>query len=98
MQRRFNDVVYDVYNIVEDVAMLNDSVNCLFAVCKLFVWDVIKMFTRWLILLRCLQSEKVDCKMIDVVEVVCNVPESFYVLISFYFADVYHLQRRLMML
>ena len=33
--------------------------------------------------------------MIDVVEIVCNVPESFYVLISFYFADVYHLQRGL---
>ena len=29
--------VYFAYDIVEDVVMINDSVNCLFAVCKLFV-------------------------------------------------------------
>ena len=37
LQKRFNDVVYDVNHIVEDVVMVNDSVNCLFAVCKLSV-------------------------------------------------------------
>ena len=35
--KRINHLIYDDYNIVEDVVMLNDSVNCLFAVCKLFV-------------------------------------------------------------
>ena len=56
--------VYYVDHIVEDVVMINDSVNCLFAVCKLFVWisaslidvvckDIIllMLFARWLMLL-----------------------------------------------
>ena len=30
--------VYDVYNIVEDIFLVNVSVNCLFAVYKLSVW------------------------------------------------------------
>lgn len=37
LQRRFNDVVYDVDHIVEDELMINDSVNCLFAVYKLSI-------------------------------------------------------------
>ena len=37
--------------------MINDSVNCLFAVCKLSIWILLRLFTG------CLQSEKVVCKM-----------------------------------
>ena len=35
--KKINHLIYDVYNIVEDVVMLNDYVNCLFAVCKLSI-------------------------------------------------------------
>ena len=70
LQRRFNDVDH----IVEDVVMLNDSINCLFVVCKLSIWILLKLFTRWMMFY----------KVIDVlqryilVEIVCIVNDVVY--------------------
>ena len=35
--KKINHLVYDVNHIVENIFLVNDSVNCLFAVYKLFV-------------------------------------------------------------
>ena len=35
--KKFNRFVYDVDHIVEDIFLVNDLINILFAVCKLFV-------------------------------------------------------------
>ena len=54
-----NDVVYDVNHIVDDVVMINDSVNCLFAICKLSIWILaswmmlLRLFATWLMMLIC---------------------------------------------
>ena len=49
--KKINHLVYDVDHIVEDVVMINDSVNCLFAVCKLSIWILLRLFTGWMMLL-----------------------------------------------
>ena len=49
--KKINHLVYDVNHIVEDELMINDSVNCLFAVYKL----------------SCMNLVEIVCKMIDVV-------------------------------
>ena len=38
LQKMFNDVVCDVFHIVEDIISCKLLINILFAVCKLFIW------------------------------------------------------------
>ena len=66
-------------NIVEDVVMLNDYVNCLFAVCKLSIWILLRLFTSWRMMLRCFT--KILSLLImftccwDCIQLVCKVIE-----------------------
>ena len=47
LQKIFNCLFTQSFHIVEDIFLVNDSVNCLFVVCKLFVWILLRLFTRY---------------------------------------------------
>ena len=61
LQKIFNCLFTQSFHIVEDIFLVNDSVNCLFAVCKLFVWILLRLFARywscWYVLMHCLQND-----------------------------------------
>ena len=78
--KKINHLVCDVNHIVDDIVMINDSVNCLFAVCKLSVWIsaswmmLFALFARWLMMLTsCWDYLRRDwwCWYVD--EIVCKM-------------------------
>ena len=65
--KKINHLVYDVDHIVEDVVMINDSVNCLFA-----VWILLRLFAGWMMFYK---VKRLFAKWLNVVEIVrCDLP------------------------
>ena len=65
LQKMLNHLVYNTYHIVENIFLVNDLINILFAVCKLFVWISASWLQRYYLVNDVNKLNDIVCKVLS---------------------------------